>query len=314
MGVLARTARSICRKRVNIGFAHYFGEDRPYLFHQSRTSLDDFRETLKLLSRQFTFCRLSELLEQPDSTALRKPRLALTFDDGFDLFREGVVDVLDDFGAFSTFFVITDCLESRTLMWRNQLMAIQRTKGVRELLAGMARFSRDQGELTEGGRPMDLARTWDYERQHQMAGELWQLCGMEPIDNYLNTHRPYFTVKHLHELQSRNHEIGLHTRSHPFCDRLTPDQTAREFDEPLAWLQKEFGLARVAISYPFGVRLPAEQELRLFQSEKVSCLLGINGFSPVATPRWKLERASFETDYCYSVFANTLSRSVMTRG
>ena len=42
----------------------------------------------------------------------------------FDLLGNGVVDFLEDHGIKATFFVITNCLDNRRMMWRHKLFAM----------------------------------------------------------------------------------------------------------------------------------------------------------------------------------------------
>lgn len=310
----AQFVQRFCRGGRGIVFAHYFGEDREYLFPQARTSLTDFRSALVRLGRQFEFASLDDVLLNEVLDPGGKPRLALTFDDGFDLIREGAVGVLEELGIPATFFVITQCLDNRSLMWRNRLMAIQRSRGEQILSDALAETCRSHGIDCPPGSPMAISRAWKYGDKEELTSEIWKRCEMEPIDSYLARHQPYFTLSDLHRLVKAGHSIGLHTASHPFCDTLTGAETEQEFDQPLEWLRGEFGYSKVAVSYPFGVRLSVAEEERIWHTGKASCLLGIRGLSPRGVPDHSLERASIETDHCFGVYAGTLKNWLFQRG
>ena len=76
-----------------------------------------------MLGRHFEFAPLSEVLAD-NAAGGSSRRLAVTFDDGFDLIAGGALDVLNAHRVKATSFVLTAMLGNRGLMWRNKLSAI----------------------------------------------------------------------------------------------------------------------------------------------------------------------------------------------
>lgn len=110
--------RSI-RNCAAVVFYHYVGDPKPYnkLFYTGCTKRR-FEEDLRIFGEYFDFVSLSELIGGVDGQGREeRPRLAITFDDGFDLIKSGVVDILSQHRVRCTSFVITSCLENRRLMW-----------------------------------------------------------------------------------------------------------------------------------------------------------------------------------------------------
>lgn len=282
---------------VNIVYYHCVGERSAHYaeFHQGCT-LDRFRSDLRFLCEHFTLTPLETLLKEPREETEKRPRLAITFDDGFDLNRPELLECLAEFKVSATTLVITSCLDNRHLMWRNKLsVVLDRTAPavvVREYNGLMAEA--DMPAITQSNQVMSESFDWEMARKDGLATELWNRCGLGAVEDYLAEHRPYFTREGLKQWVGAGHTIGLHTRSHPRCSRLTRDEIEAEIVEPARQLKAEFGIEHLPFSYPFGDRLPREFEAEVIGAAGLTCALGIQGFSPVTTPALHLEREGLE--------------------
>jgi peptidoglycan/xylan/chitin deacetylase (PgdA/CDA1 family) len=146
-------------------------------------------------------------------------------------------------------------------------------------------------------RPEDLSSAslnWDMARKDEWATELWNRCGLPNVKHYLAENRPYLTRTGVKEWLKAGHSIGLHTRTHPMCSRLSCDGIEEEIVSPAKELKQEFGLEHVAFSYPFGDRLPAQLEAHALRRAGVSCALGIRGFSMRLESSYEWERQPAE--------------------
>jgi peptidoglycan/xylan/chitin deacetylase (PgdA/CDA1 family) len=152
------------------------------------------------------------------------------------------------------------------------------------------------------GELLARSRSWPMERKDELADALWAASAMPPLAAFLDEHRPYFSWAELDEWVARGHGVGLHTRTHPICSALKPEQVEDEIEKPAAELRDRFGLEALPFSYPFGVRLPQELEHGLVAGGVVSCALGIHGFAPAGSPPARLERANAEAEFRFSVF------------
>ena len=105
---------------VNVVYYHYVGSPDPHYspFYRGCTA-EKFSNALQDLRRIFDFASLSEVLADGSAQRqLRRPLLAVTFDDGLDLRKEGAMEVLKRFGVKATMFVGTAFVGNRMLMWR----------------------------------------------------------------------------------------------------------------------------------------------------------------------------------------------------
>lgn len=299
----ARTRASL-RGRINVAYLHYVGPRRSYYadFYRGST-LEQFDRTLALLGRHFDFCPLQDALAQPAEATLR-PRLAVTFDDGFDLIGTGIADMLELHGVRATTFVITSTIDNRNLMWRNKLSAIRALRDGSRCLQAYNELAKTFSLTTiaEASSLMRASDAWPTDRKEELADALWDLCDMPPLADYLAEERPYFTWSGLAEWLERGHGVGLHTLSHPHCPRLSVEAIEKEIVEAGASLRGRLDLDHLPFSYPFGERFDAETERRLYDAGAFDCAFGIEGFAPRGTPPYRLERAPIESEQAYTVF------------
>ncbi len=128
----------------------------------------------------------------------------------------------------------------------------------------------------------------------ELANTLWSYCRMQPLNEYLEEHRPYFTWSEVDDWIAAGHHVGLHTRSHPRCSRLTRSEAEIEVAAPAADLRRRFSLGFLPFIYPFGDRLTRELEQELFEKDVFDCAFGIRGMSSCGVPPTRLERAGAE--------------------
>ena len=296
----------------NIVYAHYVGPSRPYLdaFYYG-TDVRWLGGTLTELSHAFTFVPLSDVVAGTAAGRNGRPPLAVTFDDGFDMSSGDVPEILARHGVRATVFAITSCIGNRQLMWRNKLSATAALTAPERLEAAYAALAAEHSLAT--GPVLEASRAWPMAAKDDLADELWRRCDMPPLEQYLAAERPYFTWDGLRSWIAAGHEVGLHTHTHPRCDRLDAAAIEHEVRLPAEELRRELGLDGVALSYPFGLRLPAPAERSLVEEGVVSCALGIRGFSPLGTPPQALERATLEQHMRWEVFGRPLVRSLRPR-
>jgi peptidoglycan/xylan/chitin deacetylase (PgdA/CDA1 family) len=303
-GPFARWTLRALDARTKIVYAHYVGAPAPHLSAFAPTiSPEQLDADLTALGRHFTFAPLGEVLAE-DGAAGSSRRLAVTFDDGFDLVASGAVDVLEAHGVSATTFVLTEYLDNRGLMWRNKLSAIVALRPAdRYVPAYNALMARTGAPpIGDSSELLRASFAWERERKDELADALWAACDMPPLSEFLEEYRPYFSRSCLARWLARGQDVGLHTATHPDCSRLDADGVRAEILEPAHRLCSELGRSAIAFSYPFGRRCrPAHRRL-LAESGLIDCALGIGGFSRRGTDPLCLDRASIERDMRFSVY------------
>jgi peptidoglycan/xylan/chitin deacetylase (PgdA/CDA1 family) len=287
---------------------YFHGLRNPRLPELGGPDLESFARGLQLLKDVFHLVSLSELLEANRSPVHpAEPLAAVTFDDGLDLFRNGLAGLLARMSVPATSFVTLASVGNERLLWQHKLVLIAETVG-----AGLPQLSTRVPDPPR--RPpstladlMRWAAKWpSVERDRRVRG-LWTAAGMPGEETFLS-HQPYVTWTELESWVEAGHGIGLHTRSHPFCSTLDAAGAASEIVEPALELAKRFDLASVPCSYPFGDRLPRALEAGVARDAHLSCLLGIRGPSARGTDPLRLERVGGDHTFEDGVFGRPLLR------
>jgi peptidoglycan/xylan/chitin deacetylase (PgdA/CDA1 family) len=299
-----RTVRELAG-RTKIVYAHHVGPPAPHLAAFGPAfSPEQLDEHLRTLGRDFAFAALPEVLADGRTPDGSSPRLAVTFDDGFDLVGSGALDVLNAHGVTATTFVLPPMLDNHGLMWRNKLSAILALRPAETSVRAYNALAERTGSRRIGhsSELLGAAMGWDTARKDEFADELWAVCDMPPLRELLDEHRPYLSAEGVARWLADGHGIGLHTDTHPDCSKLDDDGVRAEILDPARRLCADIGCTSVAFSYPFGRKCRPAQERLLAESGLLDCALGVGGFSPRGTGPLGLERASIEGDMRFSVY------------
>jgi len=228
------------RETRNILYYHFAGDPAPhYQSFDAGCTVAAFERQLRLLQRYFDFCSLDDALS-PETPTGARPQLAITFDDGLDLISSGAMDVLDRYGVSATVFVCTRAVDNRALLWTHMLSAIRYLAGPEASERSFNRIAESEAVPTIDDAAQIVARSkaWPMARKDDIAQAVWDDCGLPPVSEYLEEHQPYLTHDQLQTWREHGHSVGLHTASHPLCERLDADGVEAEIAAPAKQLQE----------------------------------------------------------------------------
>jgi peptidoglycan/xylan/chitin deacetylase (PgdA/CDA1 family) len=295
----------------NVIFYHYVGDSTPhYQSFYAGCTLARFTRDLKCLSRVFDFASLNDVLAlKPGAVTSGRPKLAVTFDDGFDLTGDRIMQTMHDHKVKATAFVVTSCIDNRGMMWRHMLSAIQALASEFVWRTHFNELALACGFPQAGARDNLLRATagWDMTRKDEWTDALWRKCGLPPISEYLEERRPYFTWNGLEKWLTAGHSVGFHTHTHPFCSRLSHADLEAELIQPALDLRRRLNLNALDLSYPFGDPLQPDLERTLIEQKIFNRAFGIHGFSRKGTRQERRERAGAESgEIGWSVLGSAL--------
>ena len=295
-------ARSIlgARNGLRIIYYHKVSEQKvPYYFDNGISSTV-FEGQLDHLQKTFKFITLSEALSRAQEGQSLSGYVCITFDDGFRECYTHIFRTLKSRGIKATFFLIEECLENKTLMWRNKVLSIQNSVSKGCITELISQFSAER-DFNLPKDLMSLSWQWSMDEKEKLATQMWEAAAMPDLDNYLQKHTPYLSNAHVREMIDDGQEIGVHTRTHPICGRLTQAQVDDEIVGSWRRLSDRFDTPINSFSYPFGVRCSDQLEQYIKSQTDLEIILGIrddlsNGLD---ASRW--ERRGMETGYGRSV-------------
>jgi peptidoglycan/xylan/chitin deacetylase (PgdA/CDA1 family) len=294
-GTLA--ARAFFSQRICIIFYHAVwkaGDPRLALF--GGVTADALAAELDRLSETFSFASLAEVFD--GGARAGRPRIAVTFDDGFDLIAGGAAELLKARGVKATVFVNTQSCEYRRVLWQHALGMVRALKGEADFLAAFNAAQRRRGlgpDIVAFGSFVPATRNWPRDAFDTITDEIWLDAQMPPMDGVLAEHRPYMDKARLAEWIGLGHQVGFHGKSHLWSSTFSEADYEAEIAAPAAALQRELGLSSPPFAYAFGDRLPGALERRLQASGIVSSALGTDRLSPRGTSPFAADR--IEADF-----------------
>lgn len=209
-----------------------------------------FAAHVAALSRDADIVPLAEI-----GTRGPRPRVALTFDDGYRDNLEIAAPILAAAGAPATFFVTTAVLDRPEAFWWDRLASVlaRPARG-----AGMVAITRPDLRLTvdvrtEEGRARALVafglrlRTLAPAEQKDAVDEIAEQVGHRPDDGC-----EALDAAGLRALAGRGFEVAVHTRRHRFLPAAADDEAVDEIAGCVGDLAAVLGRAPAALAYPHG--------------------------------------------------------------
>jgi len=312
-GPLCGIAQRYFEERASVVFYHGVWNESARLRLFGGVSTSEFEAHLRRLKSFFHILPLSQVIEvSREGRKTKRPVLAVTFDDGFDLTTGGATEVMDRLGIKGTVFVNTACLTGRHLLWMHMFSVIQAKRGSQTLLTEINRVQakyQDGRTLSSLSDLIAATRAWPQGDKDHWAAAIWGGARMESLETFLNENRPYFSIEGLRDWTKRGHEVGFHTHSHPFCSQLTDALWESEILRPLSAFKAAINADQIAFAYPFGDRSPPKHEAKLRDLSIFTALMGTGGFSKKGEDLAAMERVQAEDGVNLEVFGKPLVRA-----
>ena len=135
------------------------------------------------------------------------------------------------------------------------------------------------------------------------ANFMWEASQLGSLRDFLEKEKPYMTIPMVNEMLEDGQELGIHTASHPFCNKLTYSELVNEILVAKQYFYDQFGIDTGYFAYPFGERASRDFENRLLNDCDLKLLLGINDQLKNTALKYDWERVGMEKGYARSLMA-----------
>jgi peptidoglycan/xylan/chitin deacetylase (PgdA/CDA1 family) len=223
--------------------------------------------------------------------------MLLTFDDGLRQMYEVVAPILFQKGIPAVFFINTDFVDNRALMFRYKASLVLESGGSGSLLK-----IRDSKAMEGAINEKETAA----------------------IDSFLKDYNPYMTTEQIKSLISQGFAIGAHSRSHPYYADLTLEAQLAETFDSLDILQIDFGIKEKLFAFPFTDDGVSKKFFdTIFENNRVDFSFGGAGIKNETHPR-QIQRIPMEgwnagaeqilkSEYLYYMLRAPLFRNTIKR-
>jgi peptidoglycan/xylan/chitin deacetylase (PgdA/CDA1 family) len=236
-----------CRHFIVLNFHRI--HDQPSEFHEGMIELSSmkFREHVEWLGRRVDF------VGEADVATLRpgsRPKVLLTFDDGYSDAYDVIAPILEKNGVPATFFVSPGLIDHSILgAWDRIAYMVKKFRGKGFTFRGRE-FS-----MAQGAQPVYLAlEEWCLsslpDQGDEFVAELAQILGMEQPPASLQQ-RELVTWDQVRDLKRRGFAIGGHGSTHRVLSSLTFEEQEEEIRFSRGRLIEE-GLDPISFAFPFG--------------------------------------------------------------
>ena len=209
-----------------------------------------------MLKERFELPTHDQIVEfKPGSARPNRRCAAISFDDGLRECFDVVRPLLLEHRAPCTFYLITDAIDNRMLMFRNKAsLCLERwnTLAASERSALRESISR---EFDVSFHDDAAFLVWIDRLSAAQVKEMDALCEAAGVDvaAFLKTARPYMTRDQILQLHRDGFTIGAHTRTHPrLWEMSDPSEIDREIVESCAAIRDLTGQPRVPFAFPFN--------------------------------------------------------------
>jgi len=179
----------------------------------------------------------------------------LSFDDGHREMYEIVAPMLKKLGVPATFFLVTDCLDNRFLIYPHRKSYLCDVIEKNSLSNHDYDYLKGAGIHADNGKSqlVDIIRKINV-NNHEGRNKIDAIADILNVswDEVLSTHQPYLTSDQCHGLIRQGFDIGSHGLDHSKLSSLVAAERSRQVLESTHMLVNNFGIKNVGFAFPNG--------------------------------------------------------------
>lgn len=286
---------------------------------------EDFEDDLDFLLQHFQPIAAHEIEAHLQNPPAHKPAFHLSFDDGLRECYDVVAPILKRKGVPATFFLITDFVDNKGLMFRNKANllthAFYEHKADKDLTEALLDIGLT-GTLRKFFKDIFLNVSYEDRAMLDQAAPLLEV----DFNEFLREQKPYMTTEQIQSLLKDGFTIGSHSHDHPMFSTLTSGDRRWEVTSTIKWLQEKFGITEHLFAFPFTDHgVPAEFFFEMHDAEKplVDFSFGCAGLKQDIVPRHLQRvgmddlilpaRKSIPAEYLYYLLKQPLGKNQLQR-
>lgn len=215
-------------------------------------SEDEFKQDIEFFLNYFEPISYYELIEGKLKTN-SKPKVLLTFDDGFKEIYDIVAPHLTRKGFPAIIFVPISVIDNQNILFRNKasvlvekLSNLSVDKTVLDNLKGIFRIN-DRGDIDN---IIKCIMSIDYNERHilEIIAEMLNV----DFDKYLRSKKPYLTTSQIMSLHNDGFTIGAHSLDHPNFPLLSEAQQRQQILGSVREIKNLLNMDDVPFAFPFN--------------------------------------------------------------
>lgn len=231
-------------------------------------SVAQFREQMEYVKEHFTALSMSEYIEMVHGrTKAIKNGILITFDDGFDDNYLFAFPILRELNIPATFFVTTDFINSRTVLWYEELAYFfNKTDSTYVDFSELQlSFELNTAESREKAYEVtvEALKLRDDRIRTKALESLYETYG-NPIENAPESDKSLslpMTWEQARTMFDSNMDIGSHSVNHPILSKLDSESIEFEMVASKQILEQQLNCDILSVAYPVGQSSSVNKEV-----------------------------------------------------
>ncbi len=249
-----RTLTRLTKQNIILPFYHTVSDDDlPHLrYSYNIRTIGQFIKDLDFLLKSFVPVGFSDLKDFITGVRkLKKPVMALSFDDGLKEVHDVIAPLLIQKGIPATIFINPEFVDNKGLLYKykasliiDRLDRADHPGNLYEIIN-----SRLGTDIRRRSHMVRSILNIGYEQQ-DILDTVAELVDLD-FSTFLRIRKPYLTVEQISRLQDQGFRIGSHSLDHPLYSGLDLEQQLEQTKKSLEWITETFGPDYRYFSFPF---------------------------------------------------------------
>jgi len=221
----------------------------PHLKHiiNYKSSLE-FEKDLDYMSTRFNFVDLQTFIKNHDKK-INKPYALLTFDDGYNEFRDIVVPILLRKGIYAINYINPAFIKNDDMMFRLKVSLIIERILNKDFMAPDSLLKSLM--LSNNASKKDLitkVKAISYTIRH-LLNQISADINLS-FDDYLKNNKIYLNIDDLQYIQDKGFGISAHSWDHPYLPELSINDQIKNIQRSIDFME-ENGFSTESMAFPF---------------------------------------------------------------